>query len=354
MRHAFDGVPLRTLVLGLIGACTLSIMMSTEVVMAGEQARTVCVGHFLLDVPKDASVRATGSYRAVTVEKLGSTDDFEEIETEARRKAASLEGQKTERKPDDDDFDRGFGIDPTTTFSATRLVGVDVDPSRQQTVVGRHVANGSAAIEVVLTRLLAGAKYAFSVQGGGADKYSAIRESLARTVDRYTPLRPNEIPTQPGFCVGDGVFQEDGPQDVGGDATLIVHFLQHPNVTFSVDVAGLMQPSEEPSLEGRISGDLGMLARFSSQVKTLQRGKVRYAGQDGYEIAISAPSEGMDGTRMQKFFFGAEGIPRDARHPFMEVQLMTGETGPSPLTDEQAKVLWQELMGSLRLRPGSM
>lgn len=327
--------------------------MDAGTAMAGEQVKTICIGHFLVDVPRDADARATGSYWGVRVEPLGH-QEFVAVEEELKGKAEDLERQGMRRTAWGDAFDRRAGRDPERHYAPTRLIALESDRANEQVVLGYHGDDSGGGIVAEVHRVLDGRRYRFSVANAGADKYPVARDRVVGAAGRYSPLQRGEIPEEPGFCIGDGVFREDGPRDVGGDGTSVVRFSQYPNVVFSIDVSGLLERPNESLLEERISADFGLLARLSSNVKTLQRGKARYAEQAGYEVGISAPNEDEPGTRMQKFFFGTEGKVRDARHPVLEVQLITGESGPSPLSDEEASVLWKQLVRSLRLRSGSL
>lgn len=124
-------------------------------------------------------------------------------------------------------------------------------------------------------------------------------------------------------------------RDVGGDATLVATFPDYPEVNFSIDVSGVVEPSREGGLQSRVDGERGL----------------RYAERDGYLAAVSAADE--DGP-VQKLFWSAEGAPGDVRKPMVEIQLMAGDPGPSPLEDGESGALWDRCMAGLRQRPGAI
>lgn len=337
---------------GLAGTCLPgSAATGNEAMIETGPSKTVCVGHFLVTVPSSADVRTTGSYFATTATRKGVAADFSRIQGQVESQAASLRADVMQKKRSP----LGQSLEKEAGFkrSDSRLIGLESDTGGRQAVIAYHEDDRSAGMRVEVHKLIADQHYVFSTRHSGADNFNAVRDGVLQVADRYVPLKPGALPTQPGFCVGDGLFTEEGPYDIGGDATMVVKFKQYPAVSFNIEVSGLSQKPKESPLEERVNGDLGMLAKFSSGVKTLQRGKAAYGGQNGYEVGISTTSEDAPGTRMQKFFWGTEGTVNDPRRPYMEVELVTGVSGPSPIDDEQAEALWKQLMSSLRLRPGS-
>lgn len=170
---------------------------------------------------------------------------------------------------------------------------------------------------------------------------------MLRASERYRPLERGKVPDGPGFCIGSGLFVEESAHDVGGGATLSATFPEYPDVSFSIDISGVAQAASEGGLQSRVDGDLGLLGTVAAGARTLRRGQQRYASQDGYLVAISADD---DEGYVQKYFWGAEGVPNDWRHPLVEIQLIAGDSGPSPLSDEEIDDLWDRLLEGFRLR----
>lgn len=349
-RTSFGGVLLICL---LFGGRVWGVDSTTAASMADSASKTLCIGHFLLDVPGNADVRATGSYWAVDVAQQESRD-YASLKREVRHMASRLDSVEMQRSETGDRLYRAGGVDPDRLYASTRLVGLDIDLQARTVAIGYHEGVDKAGIVIEVHRLIDGKHYRFSTTNHGADKYLAARDRVMSAADSYAPFDSGEIPMQPGFCVGDGLFREKNECDVGGDATLLVRFPDHPDVTFSIDIHGLVEQPGTTFLERRMSRGLGFLAGISRNVRTLRRGRVRYAGQSGYVTGIGAPDEEVAGGRMQKFVFTAEGVANDPRRPALEVQLITGQSGPSPLTDQETVVLWKRLMDSLRLRDGSI
>jgi len=237
--------------------------------------------------------------------------------------------------------------------SENRLIGIDFEPASSEAIIGYHEDSTNNDIVIELHRLIGGQDYLFVLMDIDADKYRSVRDKLIDIAGRLTPLALGKIPDRSGFCVREGIYTEDGPHDIGGNVTLIVHFPEHPNVTFSVVMYGLEEKDVKSSLGDSIRQNFTQLAQQAVGLHILHKGSERYADQSGYEIDISGKSKDNPGTRMQRFYWNAEGILQDSRHPFMEVQLITGEFGPSSLSDKQARELWKQLVNGIRLFPGS-
>ncbi|MFC3551854.1 T6SS immunity protein Tli4 family protein [Lysobacter cavernae] len=326
----------------LVACATAS---SSEKSMASENhTSTWCIGHFLVDLPTGARVKVDGSYYNVEVEQQGQAKDFSAIEGSLRKRAAELDAKKTQVP--DSPLARKMKVDGYLSVAPTRLLGFTA--TSEEAVLAYHSTEGSGAFIAELHKLYGNEHYRFQEKHSGAGRYPAVRDALIQTAGRFKPLRPGEVPTSSGFCVGEGLFVEEGRQDVGGRATLYATFPQHPEVKFSVDLSGLHKADNEPSLADRVGGELAHLSSQTQGLNTIRRGKESYGGQLGYEIDISAPRGG--GGRIYKYFWSAQGVPKDPLRPFIEAQLITDESAKATLNDEQIDDLWKSMVGSLRLR----
>ncbi|MDI3260768.1 MAG: T6SS immunity protein Tli4 family protein [Sinobacteraceae bacterium] len=141
--------------------------------------------------------------------------------------------------------------------------------------------------------------------------------------------------------------------------TLVITLPDHPDVLFSIEANAIEEvDKEEPSLKHRVNDELRMMrANYAGAIHVLERGKLEAAGQKGYQVAISAPYDVVPGTQIRKFFWSADGVPNDVTRPFMEVDLTIQPTDDGRSTihsDAEAKALWEQLIGSLRIRPGAV
>ena len=315
-----------------------------------EPGGRVCVGHFVLEFPVEAKVRVAGSYRGIRV-KRAKPAGFDEMVDELGAKAEQMEDRKVEQDPRAAALYRSGGVDPESLFGEAQLLGFDSDEKQTPAVLGYHDEPGKPSIVVELHRIYGQERYVLRTDQVGADRYGAVRDGMLGAASRFQPLHGSRMPEDPGFCVGEGLFAEDGMDDTGGDATLVATFSEYRGVIFSIDVGGVVQTSREGGLRGWVGRGMKRLAQVGMGVRTLRSGVVHHAGRRGRLIAISADDEG---ERVQKFFWRAEGIPGDARRPAIEIQLLAGESGPSPLEEEQLCDLWDRLLAGLSQHPGAI
>lgn len=334
----------------LVGAATASIALcATAGVRGGDVSATsggksICVGHHQLSLPADASARVTATYAGLRVTNEG-TAKWAAIESSLRGRARRAESSASPKSARAAAIYRAGGVDPDTAFADSGLVGFDV--SGEQAFIAEHV-NKSSEFAFEAHRLYDGSHFVFRGKHSQAVDYASVRDGARKSISRFTPLSANEIPESNGFCTGNGVFALKDRNDIGGDAQVYVTFRAHPGLTFSLNLYGLVERSEEPSFAERAGRDLAELLGLGGKVRTLHRGSREHAGQKGQLVAVSMPSEDGDG-HAYKYFWHAEGIPLDPFRPEIEAELMTDADGSSVDADT-IEALWQQIMGSLQAR----
>jgi len=178
-------------------------------------------------------------------------------------------------------------------------------------------------------------------------------------VANFQALPDRTQPSGPGFCVDGGMFADVGRPSTKESFTLVVSFKDHPDAQFTIDANAIDSPDkDEPSLKFRVDSELGILRQsVEGHVAVLERGEHEAAGQKGYQIGLSVPNDTVPGTTAYKFFWAADGVPNDVTRPYMEVQLtiQPGEDKPATIkTSDEARALWNELLGGIRIRPGAV
>ncbi len=154
------------------------------------------------------------------------------------------------------------------------------------------------------------------------------------------------------------MFADDGRPPVHESFTLVVHFKDRPDAQFSIDAHAIDRVNTgEPSLRHRAGSELSMLREnVDGHVDVLVRGDHKAAGQDGYQIGLSVPSDVVQGAKIYKFFWAADGVPNDVTRPYMEVDLTIEptENQPAIITNaKEAHALWAQLLDGIRRRPGA-
>jgi hypothetical protein len=321
---------------------------------------TICVGRFLVDLPPDARALTSTAYQLMESKIPARVHDFVELKEQLTQRANAYRAVPMHRVPNIDRSWRVAGFDPDKVYAATQLIGFEVDPAMQQAVLGYHPDPNSAKVVVELHKVVDQKDYLFETGNiAGANLHSQTYQTIWSAGKTFQPLAPGAIPRGPGFCVDGGMFADTGKPPVRESATLVVTFTDHPDVRFVLDANTIDKVNkDEPSLKFRVDSELSILrAGIPGHVGVLERGALTAAGQDGYQIAVSAPYDLVPNTRMLKFFWSADGVPNDVTRPFMEVDMTVQPTNDGQSTirdDSEAKELWKQLMQGIRVRPGAV
>lgn len=321
--------------------------------------QALCVGRFVIDLPAYASAKVEARYKGVEAKPSTQIASFDDLKREEELRAKGFERQQTKRDARLDRIDEAFGKDPEKSRAKTKLLDWNVDEARRQISIGYHPDDVTSEFIAELHRYADHFDYPFQSKGYDADKYPDTQKRLQDIAALFAPLSEGTMPSTPGFCVDRGVFKDQGTPPVAERFTLMVGFSDHPDVRFSIDAHAIEHVNtDEPSLKYRVDNDLSALrANVSGHVNVLERGTLTAAGQEGYQVAVSAPYDLVPNTQIRKFFWSADGVPNDVTRPFMEVDLTIEPTkdGKSTFKDDtEAKAFWDQLMQSIHIRPGAV
>ncbi|HEX6735427.1 MAG TPA: T6SS immunity protein Tli4 family protein [Azonexus sp.] len=197
--------------------------------------------------------------------------------------------------------------------------------------------------------------------GSKALKYSSpvdpeIRhEALSRRVrlnEEWREIESGEIPDGIGFVAGDVMLA--AKRFNLESWTLSAKFPGKPDVNFIMH--GFAQRVVEPGLRERAGGATGFLATVLAGKSTL-RNRARPVGPiTGDEILLAATQ---NGRRSYGFKWEAQGKTNALAEPNLIVELTDGihdpdAAGPTSFKDDdEALALWDEIIDSIRLRPGA-
>lgn len=321
--------------------------------------QSICIGRFLVDLPADAQASDSSSYQWITPHKPVRVTSFARVQQQIDGQANEFRTVRMIRNSYADELMRAGGGDPDKAYGNTQLVGLNVDVPSQEIAIGYHPDPKKPNITTVIHKVIGQRDYSFDSQDLGADDYPNTLRTLRNAAAQFRPRVIGEMPRVPGFCFDGGMFADTGPPPLRESFTLVVTFPSHPDVRFVIDARTIVKvDKDEPSLKHRVDGELGVLrASVDGHVGVLARGDLNIAGQDGYQIAISAPYDLVPNTRMLKFFWSADGVPNDVTRPFIEIDMTVQPTDDGKATiedDAQAKALWEELIRGVRIRPGSV
>lgn len=322
---------------------TLFITAVTTALHANDQGKTVsaekqtiCLGRFVVDVPKDAFVVANSSkYRwdAVDVTPRISHEGFIQFISEKENKLRSTRHER-EKSLLKHFHKSGDGTSATMVFWAT--------PDSEYV----YQSEGYKWIR----------GFQFLVKGNADDDRALSKaEKIGRTLSELHFRRNGEIPSVPGFCIDNGYFVGEPAWPHLEETFVHFRFKNNPDVMLTISTEtngerlndGLLARTEKRSIPDAYK-------ELAKRVKTLRRGQHPVGGIQGEETLDSVP--GGDTYSVHMFFWEATGKPRDLYAPSIVVNLETGETldaekrRPS-LTDQQAIELFDSIVNSVRVRP---
>ncbi|PKO89597.1 MAG: hypothetical protein CVU18_03570 [Betaproteobacteria bacterium HGW-Betaproteobacteria-12] len=202
------------------------------------------------------------------------------------------------------------------------------------------------------TYFLAGTK-AIKYSGHvGQDRKSSALKLRNELSQEWRERNSGEIPEGVGFVTGD-VILIDKAFNLE-DWSLSAQFAGKPEVNFVM--YGFARRVVKPGLRERAGGAKGFLAGVLAGKSTL-RSRVRSVGPiEGDEILMAATQ---NGRRSYGFKWEAPGKASSLAEPYLIAELTDGiqdpeAAGPTSFRDDdEALALWDEIIDSIRLRPGA-
>lgn len=295
--------------------------------------KTHCFGRLLVDLPAAATINGKYEMRGAAIEKApaiaqgNAAGYIDGRERELRAQKHATKGSMFLRRAD---FPGGSAM----------LLSWD-QPGQEYTwkhdtylVSGNNVFMRSGLVSPSL------ADRADEQEGGLARGFSA---------------RGNEVPSGTGFCIDGGFIagNEYWPESF----QVHVKLPAHPGA--SLIISSTTQNQVEPSLLDR-TGGIGAVLAARPGIGTLRKGKTRDTAIDGEEYLVAGSD---DGQRLYTFAWEVPGKAESVAEPNITVELMVlkqnrvGEDNPyrpAFTDDEQALELWDGVVRSVRMRPGSI
>jgi len=188
--------------------------------------------------------------------------------------------------------------------------------------------------------------------GVGPDRKQSALKLRDELSQEWCELKPGETPEGVGFVAGD-VMLVDKRFNLE-DWSLSARFAGKPEVNFIM--YGFARRTVKPGLRERAGGATGFLAGVLAGKSTL-RSRARSVGPiEGDEILMAATQ---NGRRSYGFKWEAPGKASSLAEPYLIVELTDGiqdpeAAGPTSFKDDdEALALWDEIIDSIRLRPGA-
>lgn len=314
-----------------------SLAPSTDADLSAVQpaTETHCLGRFLIDLPKGTQVKAdytTGGSRVTTFSQVGPEEFNSQVAARLQTLQESMHGGGGAMFVDRDD------ISP----NHVTLVSWASESSRR---VYRYDEFHYVPDGKVL--------YVFTGQGTAhPDSRRKAAESQRRYAEKIRYRKPLEIPEEHGFCIDEGLVMDSGMNKE--EMNVGFFFSDYPHVNMYVMSFTTKEDMSPTPSGGRQFVRLNrekVLHNGKRKWGTMTAKEVLYKYKDGgqwfYEFEIKMPSKG-----------GA------LDYPFMSIKLETGsyertdEKGRrnvSPFSNDQEAIqLWDNIVGSLRLRRGAV
>lgn len=311
-----------------------------------ESTQPVCVGRFLIDVPKSAEI-VFGPAR-LPVETWRVVGEGKNLHDFVRRAVAKSQEDKW--------------LASDALIGSASMLGKVLDGAgpNHKIVLGVGRADGSF-YNVQSFMKAADDLFVQEYQEPGEDnRYLRAVQEAKEVAARLRHRESDEIPQDSGFCL-DGAFIADTQSYMVEAVSLGIRLKEFDDVHVSIQTTKKERIVDSDAIEPRLKSaeksakETGH-GEWYSRIKFLRRGKRNVGKWDGFEVAARMPGhEGRDNSH--EFAFLSHGEPKNPLLPVLDVKLQSGvkdnragETAPS-ITDEEAIYLWDRILGSIRPRP---
>lgn len=310
-----------------------------------QQARTVCIGRFLIDVPVSAEV-VFGPAR-VPVELIRMPGDAEKLNAAVSKSLEQIEKYRSRAY-------RGL-------VAQDSMLGKVIDGIHPKHKIVFGIGKTDGAFYNVQSFFSVDNDLflqEYDIFGDGKRYEEAVRKlKMAAALIRIRS--DDEIPSEPGLCV-DGAFVAEPPFAMAEAVTLGIRLREFKDVHLSIEMTKKNYVVESDALEPRIK----MAERdaiknghgtWYSAIKTIRRGSRTIGKWTGYEMLALKPAQEHE-QESHEFVFLSQGEPKNVMLPVLEIEMHTGVAGnkvggvrPS-VTDEEALYLWDKVTSSIRPR----
>lgn len=318
-----------------------------EVARMTQQMKTICVGRFLIDLPKEAQVEL-GRAR-IHGFNVGA---FEESAEEFQKRLADREAQ-IKAKPD--------RLGGSKNLESAREVKTDSGIVGKIFVHSRTVTEGTAANGLELERFrYEGVAIEALVHASGisidlvADDYHPDRlENLSKLVAQLVVNPENNPPPESGFCLDRAYFREPLTAQQAEQITMFAGLPSHPDVDFMLILAAGLKPDEQGLLERSGAAEERLSLADKMRISRLRAAPREISGLPGEELVELFVEE--NDARVHSFWWEVNGTEDNVLIPHFVFKMNTGKSinGPVPssLSDSAALGLWDKITSSIRLRP---
>jgi hypothetical protein len=329
-------------------AKTLVVLSTSIVTLIGyakelpmNQTKTYCIGRFLVDLPADAQINGQDyRYMFGRVESEPTELDTKSFDEMVARRANEL------RETDEDKGRTLKGSVSAAPTARALVTSENIFGSKNYGFEAYWLGDGTL----------------FSLKTMDMDEEVFQGRVLPKLQDQLLPnlhaRHPDDIPSQPGFCLKGGFIKNDGLHPHYESAGMSFKFAQWPGVLVTLQTMTVTKLGETKLLQRMDSGPIPEAFKdLVRGIRFIRRGERSINGRDGEEMLSTVPSG--NGYHLHDFRWEAQGTNlNDPLKPIVIVDLESGmrrgdDGAPvrPRLTDEQAVALFDAVASSVRLRP---
>jgi hypothetical protein len=307
---------------------------------------TLCMGRFLVDLPQPMEIEGyvdlyyglDENFRTVRVEAIRNAGNTPSFETLVNKRIAALRADLHPDAPLKNMFVLSKKINEKTVLIRSYKSVDTLESFTTDVFFEKGDAIGMASAHIYET---------------SSEKVEVVENRILRVVE-HTQFLNMSNPNQPGTCIGSLVINagQDGEEfsvSSRGDS-------QSPDVLLGFSSYS-MAKERDGGLFKRLADKAPMLAKLGIYPHELRRGRLTIAGMPAEEILDT-------GHERKKYFhvFSGETSPATATFatPSLKIDLSTGgqradgEYYDASWSDEKAISIWDAVLKSMRLRPGTM
>jgi hypothetical protein len=316
-----------------------------EVARITKEMETVCLGRFLIDMPREAQIRLLKLHvDGFNIESFQeSAEDFF-TRLALREKRLKAEPKQLE--------DINYLESIAEVKTANGVVG-------KIFVHGRTLTEGTQMNGLQLERyryerievegMVHGDGISFEIGAKEYDPDSA--EDLRKLITKLVPNRANRGPDGSGFCFDRGWFRDPLSADQGEQTTIVAQLRSHPDVHFSISVEAGMKPDEQGFLERSADSYRKFSRAELKRIHKLRAAERMLAGLTGDELVEEFDEH--NNIVVHSFWWEHMGTENDVYAPRISFEMDTGKANngqvSSSLSRSGALALWDKISSSIRL-----
>lgn len=302
--------------------------------------RTVCFGRFLLDIPASAEISLGGARIGGWDVSAPIDETEEEFNRRLERRQEELQGMKNRQLLPTLEATKSIGKDGLSgkTFMFDRLKTSYIQ-------YGKRVEEEGVSFQ----SMIHSRGRSFELMADLRSEDQLARK--ARIASQFERWSFNQLPKEPGFCMGEAFVHEPLSVEDGEFVMMYIGMKNHPDLAIAISTWAGMNLNA-PLLERDSNSSIKQ--EYASRFKDLGRGERTINGIKGGQIADEVVE--LNGTVAYSFQWESVLEKNSVLRPRILLELDTGNGRPggpvnSSLSKRDVLKLWDRISSSIRERP---